>query len=55
MVGEANALSEEMDKKVQFELALISPQARGQKEGKTEVSGVRRCGKDIAPYEFHGT
>ena len=37
MTNEANAMSEEMDKKVKFELALISPQARGLKEGRTEV------------------
>jgi hypothetical protein len=37
MVNEANAMSEEMDKKVKYELALISPQARGLKEGRTEV------------------
>lgn len=37
MVNEANAMSEELTKNVTFELALISPQARGLKEGKTEV------------------
>ncbi|XP_052103729.1 kinesin-like protein KIF28P isoform X1 [Mytilus californianus] len=37
MVNEANAMSDELKKKVQFELALISPQARGLKDGKTEV------------------
>ncbi|KAL8576237.1 hypothetical protein ACOMHN_006160 [Nucella lapillus] len=37
MVNEANAMSEELDKKVKYELALISPQARGLKEGRTEV------------------
>ena len=37
MVNEANAMSEEMDKKVKYELALISPQARGLKDGRTEV------------------
>ena len=37
MINEANAMSEELDKKVAFEPVLISPQARGEKEGKTEV------------------
>ena len=38
MVSEVNAISEELDKKCKFELVLISPQARGKKEGRTEVS-----------------
>lgn len=38
MVNEANAMSEELDKKVKFEVALIAPQARGLKEGRTEVN-----------------
>ena len=29
MMCEANAMSEELNKKVKFEIALISPQARG--------------------------
>ncbi|XP_064648285.1 kinesin-like protein KIF28P isoform X2 [Lineus longissimus] len=37
MLNEANAMSEELDKKVKFECALISPQARGLREGRTEV------------------
>ena len=37
MINEANAMSEEMDKKTKFEIALISPQARGKKDGRTEV------------------
>ncbi|XP_056000812.1 kinesin-like protein KIF28P isoform X2 [Ostrea edulis] len=37
MVNEADAMSAELDKKVKFELALVSPQARGLREGKTEV------------------
>nr|KAG5687659.1 hypothetical protein BaRGS_027551 [Batillaria attramentaria] len=37
MVNEANSMSEELDKKVKYELALVSPQARGLKEGRTEV------------------
>lgn len=45
MINEANAMSEEMDKKTKFEIALISPQAKGKKEGRTEVSGrVCQCG-----------
>ena len=38
MVSEANAISEELDKKCKFELALISPQARGKKDGRTEAT-----------------
>ncbi|XP_047136420.1 kinesin-like protein KIF28P isoform X2 [Hydra vulgaris] len=37
MINEANAMSEELDKKVAFEPVLVSPQARGEKEGRTEV------------------
>ena len=37
MVNEANAISEELDKKMLYEIALISPQARGVKDGRTEV------------------
>lgn len=37
MVSEANAMSDELDKKVKFEICLISPQSRGLKEGSTEV------------------
>ncbi|BFY98671.1 hypothetical protein BsWGS_01711 [Bradybaena similaris] len=36
-VNEANAMSEELDKKVKFEICLISPQSRGLKDGFTEV------------------
>ena len=39
MVGEANAMSEELDKKVKFEICLVSARARGLKDGPTEVSG----------------
>ena len=38
MVLEANAISEELNKKMFFEIALVSPQARGLKDGRTEVS-----------------
>lgn len=37
MVLEANAISEELNKKMFFEIALVSPQARGLKDGRTEV------------------
>ncbi|KAL4221955.1 hypothetical protein ACF0H5_018006 [Mactra antiquata] len=37
MVGEASAMAEELGKGVKFEITLVSPQARGQKSGKTEV------------------
>ena len=37
MVNEANAMSEELNKKVIFEIALMSPSARGLSEGRTEV------------------
>ncbi|XP_025096208.1 kinesin-like protein KIF28P [Pomacea canaliculata] len=37
LVNGANAMAEELNKKVKFELALISPQARGLKDGRTEV------------------
>ena len=38
MMCEANAMSEELNKKVKFEVALISPQARGLEEGRTDVN-----------------
>lgn len=41
MVLEANAISEELNKKMFFEIALVSPQARGLKDGRTEVSIIR--------------
>ncbi|XP_033759938.1 kinesin-like protein KIF28P isoform X2 [Pecten maximus] len=37
LVNEANAMSEELEKKVKFEVALVSPQARGLKDGRTAV------------------
>jgi len=37
MINEANAMSEELDKKVSFEPVLVSPQARGEKDGRTIV------------------
>ncbi len=37
-VEEANSISEELDKKVKFEIILISPQMLGQMQSKVEVS-----------------
>ena len=37
LISRANAMSTEMDKKVKFEIVLISPQARGDKAGRTQV------------------
>ena len=37
-VEEANAISEELDKKVKFEIVVISAKARGLQTGRTEVS-----------------
>lgn len=37
MVGEANAMSEELDMKMFYEIVLISPQARGLNYGRTKV------------------
>ncbi|XP_072041898.1 kinesin-like protein KIF28P [Amphiura filiformis] len=42
MVSEANAMSEELKKRVRFEIALISPQSRGLKHGRTEVAVLMR-------------
>ncbi len=36
-IEEANSISEELDKKVKFELMLISPKALGKLKTKTEV------------------
>ena len=33
----ANAISKELDKKCLFEIVLVSPQARGEKHGRTKV------------------
>ena len=37
MINEANAMSEELDRKMVYGIALVSPQARGVKDGRTEV------------------
>ncbi|XP_046565118.1 LOW QUALITY PROTEIN: kinesin-like protein KIF28P [Haliotis rubra] len=36
-VEECNSISEELDKKMKFELMIVSPEARGQLKGRTEV------------------
>ena len=36
-VEEANSISEELDKKKQFEMMLVSPEARGELKGRSEV------------------
>jgi hypothetical protein len=37
-VEQANSISEELDKKLKFELMCVSPEARGELTGRTEVS-----------------
>lgn len=36
-IEEANSISEELDKKMKFELMVVSPEARGEIHGRTEV------------------
>ena len=36
-VNEANAISEELGKNVAFEVVILSPEARGESSGRTEV------------------
>jgi hypothetical protein len=36
-VEEANAISQELDKKMKFESMIVSPEARGEQAGRTEV------------------
>ena len=36
-VEEANAISQELDKKMKFESMIVSPEARGELSGRTEV------------------
>ena len=38
MVNECNAMSEELNKKVHFEVTIVAPQTRGVKDGRSEVS-----------------
>ena len=42
MITESNAMSEELDKKMKFEVALIAPKARGQRETRTQVCNITR-------------
>ncbi|KAH9487863.1 Kinesin-like protein kif28p [Bulinus truncatus] len=53
MVFEANAMSEEMDKRVKFEICLVSPKARGLKEGISEVmvqmKNLENCNSWLLP------
>ena len=39
-VEEANSISEELDKRVKFEIMLVSPQMMGKTSGKTEVRRI---------------
>ncbi|XP_073236742.1 kinesin-like protein KIF28P [Porites lutea] len=50
MISETNAMAEELDKKVKFEILLISPQARGLKEGRTEVKVKMKSLEDDAEW-----
>ena len=38
MVEEANAMSEELNRRVKFEIKMLSATARGEQHGRTEVS-----------------
>ena len=37
-VEQANSISEDLDKKMKFELMVVSPEARGELQGRTEVA-----------------
>lgn len=50
MVNESNAMAEELGKKVKFEILLVSPQARGLKEGRTEVKVKMKSTVDDAEW-----
>lgn len=50
MIGETNAMAEELGKKVKFEVMLVSPQARGLKEGRTEVKVKMKSSEDDAEW-----
>lgn len=41
-VEEANAISEELDKKRRFEIMIVSPEARGELSGRTEVRIIEK-------------
>ncbi|XP_071966233.1 kinesin-like protein KIF28 [Antedon mediterranea] len=42
MVNEVNAMSDELKKNVRFQIALVSPKARGLKTGRTEVMVIMK-------------
>lgn len=50
-VEEANAMSEELDKKVKFEIVMLSPRARGLQHGRTEVRPFSVCQVVCLIYE----
>ncbi|XP_078377646.1 kinesin-like protein KIF28 [Oculina patagonica] len=50
MVNESNAMAEELGKPVKFEILLVSPQARGLKEGRTEVKVKMKSTEDDAEW-----
>lgn len=50
MVNESNAMAEELKKPVRFEILLVSPQARGLKEGRTEVKVKMKSTVDDAEW-----
>lgn len=51
-VEEANAISEELDKKVKFEIMLLSPQWLGKMSGRTEVRNKMFCLKSCNYMAF---
>uniref|UniRef100_H2YJV4 Kinesin-like protein 6 n=1 Tax=Ciona savignyi TaxID=51511 RepID=H2YJV4_CIOSA len=53
LVNEANAMSEELDQRMLYEIALISPQVRGLKDGKTEVSIKAKYMPNDSEYMWH--
>lgn len=40
-IENANSISEDLDKKMKFELMVVSPEARGELTGRTQVIVVR--------------
>jgi hypothetical protein len=46
-VEEANSISEELDKKRKFDLMIVSPEARGELSGRTEVMTTTSLGMKI--------
>jgi len=51
-IYQANAIAEELKKRVNFEIVLISPQARGLKNGTTEVSVIESPYLALLMYRF---